>query len=84
MTDRHMGYVVHLAENIREDDAQNVINAIRMISGVTDVTPVTADLEADVIAASRRDRLWAEDLRAFLAQEQKKPSGARQKNDGGS
>ena len=44
MTERHAGYVVVLAEDIREDDAENILTALRMISGVASVKPVTADL----------------------------------------
>jgi hypothetical protein len=58
MTDRHMGYVVVLDENLREDDAAHVIAALQMIKGVASVTPVTADFTADVITAQRRDDQW--------------------------
>lgn len=33
MTDRHAGYIVTLAADIREDDAEHIINAIRMVKG---------------------------------------------------
>jgi hypothetical protein len=42
MTDRHAGYIVALAEDIREDDAQFIITAISMIKGVLEVQPVVA------------------------------------------
>ena len=32
MTDRHAGYVVTLNEDIREDDAEAIINAIRGVN----------------------------------------------------
>lgn len=44
MTGRHAGYVVTLAADIREDDAEHIMTALRMISGVVSVKPVTADL----------------------------------------
>ena len=44
MTERHAGYVVTLAEDIREDDAEHILTALRMISGVVSVKPVTSDL----------------------------------------
>lgn len=43
MTDRHRGYVVVLENDIREDDAEAVINAMRMIKGVLTVKPIIAD-----------------------------------------
>ncbi len=62
MTTRHAGYIVVLDDDIREDDAEYVINAIRMIKGVGGVTPVEADA-ASVIARQRvitdlRNRLY--------------------------
>jgi hypothetical protein len=45
MTARHAGYIVTLADDVREDDAEHIINALRMISGVVSVKPVTADLK---------------------------------------
>jgi hypothetical protein len=44
MTARHTGYIVTLADDIREDDAEHIMTALRMISGVVSVKPVTADL----------------------------------------
>jgi hypothetical protein len=40
MTDRHSGYVVTLDRDVREDDAEPILNAIRMIAGVVSVKPV--------------------------------------------
>lgn len=45
MTDRHAGYIVTLADDVREDDAEHVINALRMVRGVLSVKPVVADIE---------------------------------------
>ena len=53
MTDRHNGYVVVLAKDSREDDAQAIVAALGMIKGVLSVEPITADigsLTADVRA----------------------------------
>jgi hypothetical protein len=61
MTDRHSGYVVTLEKDIREDDAESIINAIRMIKGVSSVAPVIASHE-EMIFTARRDRLWKEKL----------------------
>lgn len=40
MTDRFKGLTVTLKRDIREDDAQRIIESIEMIKGVQDVTPV--------------------------------------------
>ena len=65
MTTRHSGYVVALAEDIREDDAEAVINALRMVRGVQSVTPVESDPRS-FIAESRRDTAWREQLGGVL------------------
>lgn len=39
MTDRLKGVIVTFDEDIREDDAEAIINAIRMIKCVASVTP---------------------------------------------
>jgi hypothetical protein len=57
MTDRHAGYVVTLARDIREDDAEAVIAAISMVKGVVSVKPVVADIEMH-ITKERRDSDW--------------------------
>ena len=44
MTGRHAGYIVTLTDEIREDDAEHILTALRMISGVVSVKPVTADM----------------------------------------
>lgn len=43
MTDRFCGFVVTLERDIREDDAEATIAAIRQIKGVVSVGPVTSD-----------------------------------------
>lgn len=43
MTDRHSGFLVILKQDMREDDAEHVANAIQMVKGVLAVTPVPAD-----------------------------------------
>ncbi len=44
MTDRHAGYIIALDHEIREDDAEATIAAIKQIKGVIGVTPVIADV----------------------------------------
>jgi hypothetical protein len=61
MTGRHAGYLVTLTTDIREDDAQEIIAALRMIKGVAGVQPLVSDWQTGV-AADRRDHVWAEAL----------------------
>lgn len=55
MTDRYSALTVVLSEDIREDDAQAIINAICMIKHVLSVTPHVTDM-ADHIAEMRTRR----------------------------
>lgn len=64
MTDRHSGYIVTLAEDIREDDAEYILNALRMVKGVASVKPLVGGWEVHV-ASERRDELWRESLRGL-------------------
>ena len=45
MTDRHIAYTVLLKEPVREDDAEHILNAIRMVKGVHSVQPVVQDIQ---------------------------------------
>lgn len=57
MTDRYNAFLVILENNLREDDAEATINAIKQIKGVLDVQPHVAGFE-DAIAETRvRNRL---------------------------
>jgi hypothetical protein len=56
MTERHAGYIVTLADDIREDDAEHILTALRMISGVVSVKVVAADFEMRMA----RDRVHSE------------------------
>lgn len=49
MTDRLKGFVVTLDHDIREDDAEEILNAIRMVKGVVSVKPVQANSDDDII-----------------------------------
>jgi hypothetical protein len=63
VTDRHSGYIVVLADDIREDDAEEgVLNAIRMIKGVVSVKPVLAGGQQQYALAHRRDVAWRDAL----------------------
>lgn len=62
MTDRINAFVVILDQDVRDDDAQAIINAIRQLKGVLDVQPHVAGFE-DAIAETRvrhelRQKLW--------------------------
>jgi len=39
MTDRIKGFTVTLDQDYRDDDVENILNAVRMIKGVTHVEP---------------------------------------------
>ncbi len=52
MTDRLKGFIVHLDHDMREDDAEHVLAAIRMIKCVATVKPITVGYEDDM----NRDR----------------------------
>jgi hypothetical protein len=43
VTDRHSGYIVTLADDIREDDTEAIITALRMVKHVASVQPVVMD-----------------------------------------
>jgi hypothetical protein len=62
MTDRHAGYLVTLGQSVREDDAEAIVTALKMVKGVVKVTPVTATPELDIaearVQAEWRDRVW--------------------------
>lgn len=77
MTDRHAGYLVTLSADIREDDAEDALTALRMVRGVAAVEPVTADPLNDQIARTRRDQYWAESLRAIIREMLLRGAGKR-------
>jgi hypothetical protein len=58
MTDRHSGYLVTLDKDIREDDADHTLNALRMVRGVISVEPVVSNIEVHIAEdRARRDLL---------------------------
>lgn len=52
MTDRYNAFTVVLERDIRSDDAEDIINAIKHIRGVLSVKPHTSNM-ADTIAEDR-------------------------------
>lgn len=57
MTDRHAGYIVALDHDIREDDAEATIAALKQIKGVLRVKPVVSDSLAFIAAERMRVEL---------------------------
>lgn len=66
MTDRFNSLTVVLDKDYREDDAQVLIAAIKILRGVIEVTGNVADVQA-FVAESRARREMAEKLFAALA-----------------
>ena len=62
MTDKYNAVVVVLEENIRSDDAKDLLNAIRMIKGVTSVEPNIVDINSHIAYSQActhyKSRLW--------------------------
>lgn len=48
MTNRYNAVVVSFERDIRDDDAESIINAIRMIKGVVNVDPNVSDINMHV------------------------------------
>lgn len=70
MTDRHAGYIVTLKREIREDDAEQLIAAIRLLSPVASVEPIVADFDHHVAVEKAKWQL-REELIAVLWPERK-------------
>lgn len=56
MADRHSGYLVTLAEDVREDDTA-LAAAIAQLKGVLQVVPVPADLRQHIANERARSEL---------------------------
>lgn len=63
MTTRYSGFVVTLTDDIREDDAEAIVTALRMVKGVASVEPVVASSETWKQVAEARART---EVRALL------------------
>ena len=57
MTDRYASVLVTLEHDMREDDAEQLLAAIRMLRGVLDVTPAVSDSHLWVAENRARQRL---------------------------
>jgi hypothetical protein len=65
MSDRHAGYLVTLAEDVKDEDAQAIIAALGMVKGVLKVRPVVAN-PMTYIGRDRADVEWRERIHALL------------------
>ncbi len=45
MTDRYKGFLVTLDKEIRDEDAENIVNALKMVKGVHSVKPYIKGME---------------------------------------
>lgn len=48
MTDRISGYIVTLKDDIRDDDAEQITNAIKMVKNVLTVEPIVSDIQTHI------------------------------------
>lgn len=59
MTDRVDAFTIVLDKDVREDDVEFILNAIRMIKGVMSVEPHIADISSEGIGRMRMHAiLW--------------------------
>jgi hypothetical protein len=62
MTDRLKGVIVTFKEDIREDDAEAVLTAIKMVKGVLSVKPLVSNYEQHIAEERVRrelgDKIW--------------------------
>lgn len=66
MTDRHAGYLVTLAHDTREDDAEQIVNAIMMIKGVAACTPIVSDSSLELAQLRAKHNLRNKILNLLL------------------
>ena len=57
MTDRYHSLTVVLEKDIRDDDAEHILNAIRMIRGVASVAGEVADMNSHMAEERARQEL---------------------------
>lgn len=69
MTDRLKGFVVTLEEDLREDDAQHICDAIAMVKGVLSVRPVVRTVDDLMNRERGSHRAAAEASRRSVQQE---------------
>lgn len=69
MIDRFNGLYVALDRDIRDDDAKAIIDAIRMVKGVNDVTGHVVDMDSYVAQQRIKNELWTKLRDAFFGKE---------------
>lgn len=69
MTDRYSGFVVTLADDVREDDAEAIVTALRMVRGVVSVEPINGTSFEAMVAKERADSEWRERIVQLLRDE---------------
>lgn len=62
---RHAGYVVVLDHDLREEDSEGLLDAIRRLRGVLTVKPIESDCNLDIAEDRARHKLWAEVRQVF-------------------
>lgn len=65
MTDRYNALLVVLDKDMREDDAQSTIDAIKHIKGVVDVKGNVSNIEADIAESRVKQDLWDKIYKLF-------------------
>lgn len=69
MTDRLKGYNVILERDVREDDAEYIENALKMVKGVGQVVPLVSGAEDAMVARRTKwklqDKIWQAINNAF-------------------
>lgn len=58
MTDRLKGVLVTFKRDIREDDAESIINAIQMVKGVMSVKPVPSNFDTHMAEERVRREIY--------------------------
>lgn len=62
MTDRVKGFTVTLEKDIRIDDVEVIMNAIRMIRGISDVSPCVSTIDdymnRQIVKHEIREKFW--------------------------
>lgn len=67
MTDRICAFTVTLARDMRDDDVDPTVAAIRQLRGVLSVEPIVASVEL-VVAERRADATWRRRLYELLGE----------------
>lgn len=58
MSDRHMGYIVVLEKDLKDEDSERVISAIGCIAGVVKVEPIVGNVEKHFAITKAKQEIW--------------------------